>query len=99
MIYDFSKNPAMRANDIEGKIMALLMKAKVFKRKKGKFLGFHVISDLLDKRVFDPSIDSPHISKIKELLVEMGFSPDSRIGYHPLPRVYNGLNRVYGPPD
>ena len=41
----------MRANDIEGKIMALLVKAKVFKRRNGKRLGFNVISDRLDRMV------------------------------------------------
>ena len=89
----------MRANDIEGKIMALLVKAKVFKRKKGK-LGSHAISDRLDKTVFDPSFDSPHIRKIRELLMEMAKCPDARsMGYPPISRCYNELNRLHCMPD
>ena len=90
----------MRANDIEGKIMALLTKAKVFKRKNGKRVGFHTVSDRLDKMVFDPSFDSPHICKIRELLVEMAKCPDARsMGYPPILRAHDELNIVNHPPE
>ena len=93
MIYDFSKNPSMRANDIERKIMALFVKARVFRHKRGRYFRASELQDLFDRKVFDPSIDSREVREIKELLDQLTKCPHYRV------HAFNLRDGKHDPPD
>ncbi len=94
-IYDFGKNPAMRANDIEGKIMALFVKARMFRHKRGKHSHFSAsqLQELFDRKIWDPSIDSHEVRKIKELLDQLTKCPHYRVN------AFNLRDGKHDPPD
>jgi hypothetical protein len=88
----------MRANEIEQKIISLLMKSKVFKRRVGKgFVGLSSMTELLEKSLFDPSANAPDLRKARDLLVQMCECPDAKVGWRELLKnhgdVIRNLNR------
>jgi|1048.fasta_scaffold121063_2 hypothetical protein len=88
----------MRANEIEQKIISLLMKSKVFKRRVGKgFVGLSSMTELLEKSLYNPSLDTPELRKARDLLVQMCECPDAKVGWRELLKnhgdVIRNLNR------
>ena len=74
----------MRANEIEQKMMGLLLKSKVFKNKRRRwkgYLGYSEMLALLNTIVLDRSVDSPDMRKIRELLVQLGECPDAKLAW------------------
>ena len=90
----------MRANEIEIKLVSLILKAKVFKRRRCKgFIGLTEMMDLLEKSLFDPSVDSPDVRKIMELIVQMCKCPDAKVGWREFVQKYRDVILSLSGPD
>ena len=88
----------MRANEIEQQIVSLILKSRAFKRRRGKgFLGVSAMTDLLEKSIYNPSLDTPELRKARDLLVQMCECPDAKVGWRELLKnhgdVIRNLNR------
>ena len=72
----------MRANELERQFIRAIIQSRMFKRKRGRwYIGSDELESFLDQTIFNPSIDTPEVRKIRGLIVQLGECPNARPGW------------------